>query len=481
MFPSDLVWGAATASFQIEGSLEADGRGASIWDMMSRWSGKIAHGHTPDVASDHYRRYLEDVQLMQSIGLNAYRLSISWSRVLPEGKGKVNEKGLDFYERLIDALLEADITPWVTLFHWDYPYTLHMEGGWLNPASPSWFADYTRVVVDRLSDRVTHWITLNEPQVFISAGYRDGSHPPSFQLDDPELLQVAHNVLLAHGRSVQVIRAHADKTPQVGISLVGFAGVPASDSPQDIEATRRYIFDLEGPRFKNTWFSEPIYNGHYPEDGLRHFGDAVPPIKAADMEIIAQPLDYYAMNLYSGKTIRAPQVSGDAGTVNSGDPTAQGTNMFGEQAGLITRTFEIVPKPPGFPKSAMGWPITPEVMYWTPKFFYEKYQLPIVITENGISNPDWVHVDGQVHDAQRVDFLTRYLREYARAYQEDIDIRGYFAWTLNDNFEWNLGYDPRFGLIYVDYATQQRILKDSAHWYKKIIETNGTVLRDVQT
>ncbi len=408
---------------------------------------QIWQGNTGYVACDHYHRYREDVGLMAEIGLRAYRFSISWPRILPEGTGEVNEKGLAFYDRLVDALLERDIQPWVTLFHWDYPLTLYRRGGWLNRDSADWFAEYVSVVVDRLSDRVTHWLTQNEIQCFV-AGHRTGEHAPGLQLNWPDVLLAAHHGLLAHGKAVQTIRARARKTPCVGVAPVGIVGIPASESTEDIAAARARMFTVDDGLWNNVWFTDPMFLGHYPEDGLRLFGGDVPRIRPGDMETIHQPLDFYGVNIYSGKRVRAASNGG----------------------------YETLPEPDGHPLTAMEWTVMPDALYWGPRFLYERYGLPIVVTENGLAVTDWVHLDGKVHDPQRIDFVTRYLLAYQRAIDDGVEAWGYFYWSLMDNFEWAEGYKRRFGLIYVVYQTQQRILKDSAYWYRDVIASNGATL-----
>lgn len=445
-FPEGFYWGAATASYQIEGAWDTDGKGPSVWDMLCRKDGAIWSGHTGDVACDHYHRYAEDVANMREIGLTAYRFSISWPRILPQGTGTVNAKGLDFYSKLVDSLLEAGIEPFVTLFHWDYPYSLYRRGGWLNDESSNWFSDYTKVVVDRLSDRVSHWMTLNEPQVFVCLGHQMGIHAPALKLDWPDLLRITHNVLLSHGKSVQTIRANARKPAQVGFAPAGKYLAPVTDDERNVEAARNRMFacptkDL----WSNSWWLDPMFRGAYPEDGMRTFADALPPIRSADMETISQPLDFFGMNLYQGTFVRADR-SGAAVDVG----------------------FET-----GHPMTAFAWYVVPEVLYWATKFFYERYAKPIYVTENGLSNLDWVSLDGKVHDPQRIDFTHRYLKELSRAADDGVEVGGYFHWSLMDNFEWAQGYKERFGLIYVDYSSQKRILKDSAHWYGSVIRENG--------
>jgi len=448
-FPEKFIWGAAAASYQIEGAWDEDGKGLSVWDMLTRQPGRIWENHDGRTACDHYHRYAEDVGLMREIGLKAYRLSISWPRVLPNGVGKVNEAGLDFYDRLVDALLAQGIEPWVTLFHWDFPYELYLRGGWLNPESSRWFAEYTTAVVDRLSDRVAHWMTLNEPQCFIGLGHQNGEHAPGVKLALPEVLLAAHNALLSHGRAVQVIRARARRQASIGWAPVGMVYYPLSDSPEDIEAARRATYGVGGDGvWNNTWWGDPVVLGHYPEEGLRAYGSAVPRFRESDFEVIGQPLDFYGCNTYSG---------------------------VGTQAGPEGKPVHPA-YPPGFPHTLFLWKQTPEALYWGPKFLAERYQLPIVITENGLSNPDWVGLDGKVHDGARIDFLHRYLRELKRAIDDGVDVRGYFAWSILDNFEWAEGYKHRFGLIHVDYATQKRTLKDSAYWYREVIGNNGAGL-----
>lgn len=445
-FPKDFVWGASTSSYQIEGAAYADGKGLSVWDMFCKTAGRVWENNTGDVACDHYHRYAEDVRLMAEIGLQAYRLSISWPRVLPNGIGAVNEKGLAFYDRLIDTLLANNIQPWVTLFHWDYPYALYCRGGWLNRESADWFAEYTQVVIDKLSDRVSHWITQNEPQCYIHFGHHTGENAPGLKLGFAEVLRAAHHSLLAHGNSVQVIRARAKIKPTIGAAPVGIAKIPASIQPEDINAARAASFAITSKScWSNTWFADPMILGQYPEDGLKLFAREMPEIRGGEMETICRPLDFYGVNIYFDETVRA-----------------------GVQGG-----YETVQKPLGPALTTMPWELTPEALYWGPKFLYERYRLPIVVTENGMANCDWIHLDGKVHDPQRIDYLTRYLRAYHRAIADGVAAQGYFVWSLLDNFEWAHGYKSRFGLIYVDYATQQRVLKDSAWWYKKVSAANG--------
>lgn len=445
-FKKGFVWGAATASYQIEGAWNEDGKGLNIWDVYSQQPGNITEGHTGNVACDHYHRFKEDVALMKEIGINAYRFSISWPRLFPEGTGKFNEKGAKFYSDLIDELLKNDIEPYVTLYHWDYPYALHKKGGWLNDESVKWFADYAAKVAELYSDRVKYFITFNEPQCFIGSGYVSGGHAPNLQVSYKDAFQICHNVLKAHGAAVIALRENAKQPLKIGYAPTYNAFYPASESKEDIEAARNELFKCpplgESIMWNCSWWSDPIVLGHYPEDGLRMYKDYLPEITEEDMKLISQPIDFYAQNIYNGKEIRAGK-DGKA---------------------------EVVDRPVGAGKTAIQWPITPECLRWAPKFFYERYKLPFYIAENGMSAHDVISLDGKVHDPNRIDFLTRYLTEYEKAADEGVDLAGYFHWSLMDNFEWTKGYTDRFGLIYVDYPTQKRILKDSAYWYRDWIK-----------
>jgi beta-glucosidase len=452
--PKNFIWGAATSAYQIEGAVAEDGRGQSVIDMFCRRPGAVWQGHSGEVSADHYHRWAEDVELMRGIGLQAYRFSFAWPRVLPDGTGAVNEKGLAFYDRLIDALLGAGIKPIGTLFHWDFPHALFCRGGWLNRDSPDWFADYTRVLVDRFSDRVTDWLTINEPQCIAGFGHSTGSQAPGLQLPRAEMLLVGHNLLLAHGKAVQVIRAHSKNPCQIGCAPVGVVSVPATESAADIAAARAETFSISptewGRDFWNgIWWIDPMVLGRYPEEGLRYFGSDVPKIHPGDLETIHQPLDFCGLNLYSAASV----VRADA-------------------CGAPVRLPEAV----GTPRTAFHWAVTPTVLRWGPLFFQERYKLPVFVTENGLSNIDWVSLDGKVHDPQRIDFIHRHLIELGKAIDGGADVRGYLYWSLLDNFEWDHGFRERFGLIHVDYATCQRVAKDSASWYAELIRTNAANL-----
>jgi beta-glucosidase len=446
VFPRDFAWGAAAASYQIEGAAHSDGKGESVWDMFVRKSGTVWRGHTGDVACDHYHRYAEDVGLMKQIGLQAYRLSVSWPRVLPSGVGAVNEAGIGFYDRLIDELLRAGITPWLTCFHWDFPLSLYQRGGWLNPDSVGWFADYVALLADRFSDRVSNWMTFNEPQCFLLAGLETAVQAPGDKLREDEVVRAQHHVLVAHGKAVQALRARGKQPLRIGYAPVGIISIPASDDPKDLAAADRRMGTADPSRWDNVSWYDPVFLGRYPErDGLL---SRLPRGFEKDLPTIAQPIDFCGTNIYFGTPVKA-----GAG----GEP-------------------EVVPEPPGSPITAFNWPVAPSALFHGPRYFYERYKKPIVITENGLSCRDWVSVDGKVHDPGRIDFMTRYLRELHRAVEQGVPVAGYFHWSIMDNFEWQEGYKERFGLIHVDYQTQKRTLKDSALFYQQVIASNGAAL-----
>ena len=447
-FAKDFVWGAATSSYQIEGTGRDSGKGQNIWDVFTKEPGRVYEGHTGDIACDHYHRFREDVAYMKELGLKGYRFSIDWSRVLPEGTGKVNEKGIDFYNALIDELLEQGIEPYITLYHWELPYEIYKRGGWMNPEIVEWFGQYARLVAERFSDRVKYFFTLNEPQCFVGLGFLQGCHAPGVKAPLRDTFEMAHNALKAHGRAVQMLRAYGKQNVQIGYAPTSGMCYPEKDTPKDIEAARKALFalpdDLSNWTWNVSWWSDPVILGKYPEEGMKKYEKYLPVITDEDMKLISQPIDFYGQNIYNGRCIR------------------MGTDGRPEE----------VRRPAGFPKTATNWPVTPEALYWGPKFLYERYRKPIYITENGMACHDTVSQDGKVHDPNRIDFLARYLKNLKRA-AEEIDIRGYFQWSLMDNFEWDKGYAERFGIIYVDFETQERIWKDSAYWYRDLIRRNG--------
>ena len=445
-FKKDFVWGAATASYQIEGAWNEDGEGLSIWDVFSHEPNKICEGHTGDVACDHYHRYKQDVKLMKQLGIKAYRFSISWPRLIPNGVGKLNPKGVEFYSNLIDELLENGIEPYITLFHWDYPYELYKKGGWLNDDSVNWFADYAARVAELFSDRVKNFITFNEPQCFIGESYLGAAHAPGLRVSYKDVFQMCHNVLKAHGAAVIALRKNAKQPIKIGYAPTGTVCYPSSENEADIEAARKNMFKCNyinnGVMWNISWWSDPVILGKYPQDGLKLYKEYLPEITDEDMKLINQPIDFFGSNIYNGEEVKSD---------SNGNPV-------------------IVARKIGHGKTAIQWTVTPESLRWGPRFYYERYKLPFFITENGMSAHDVVSLDGKVHDPNRIDFLNRYLIELEKATDDGVDIGGYFQWSFMDNFEWAKGYTERFGLVYVDYETQQRIPKDSAYWYKNWIE-----------
>ena len=447
-FQQDFTWGAATAAYQVEGAFQEDGKGPSIWDEFCRVPGATFEGHSGDVACDHYHRFREDVALMKRFGIKAYRFSISWPRILPQGTGEVNEAGLRFYEELVDELLKNGIVPYATLFHWDYPAALLKRGGWLNPESPVWFEKYAEIVAKRFAGKISHYFTVNEPQCFIGHGFSNGKHAPGLKFSAPDLLLSLHHALLAHGRAVAALRTFGGENLKIGLAQCGKILIPHTDSAADIEAARRATFavpdSVEDAIFSVALWSDPIFKGSYPQEYFEKFKGLLPEIGKEDMAIISRPLDFYAHNIYT-----------------SGEVKAEGDG------------WREVPHAVGTAKSAIGWPVTPTCTYWCAKFLFENYHKPIIISENGMSAHDVVSLDGKVHDPNRTDYMHRYLLSLRKAADEGVDISGYFAWSLLDNFEWACGYNDRFGLIYVNYQTQERIPKDTAYWYKEVIESNG--------
>lgn len=445
-YPKDFKWGVSTSAYQIEGAADEDGKGQNIWDVFCKKEGATWQGHTGDIACDHYHRYKEDLHLLQELSVNAYRFSLNWTRLLPGGTGPVNPAGFDFYDRLIDNLLERNIEPIITLYHWDYPEQLFLRGGWLDHDSPSWFAEYTEKVVSRFADRVSTWFTMNEPQCIISLGLYEGVHAPGMQYSLSESLKAGHHLLLAHGRSARTIRELGGKGTRIGYSTANQVYVPASGAEADIRAAEKAMHGIyRKDLWNNSWWMDPVFLGRYPEQGLKMYGRDAPRIRSGDLEIIHQPLDYCGNNVYSANRVKAD---------DKGEPVA-------------------VKKKEGYPITAQNdWEIVPESVYWTLKWMHERYRLPVMITENGHQNLDHVSLDGKVHDPQRIDYLHRHILQLKKAISEGIPVQGYFVWTLMDNFEWALGYKVRVGLVYTDFQTRQRIPKDSYHWYRDYIRRN---------
>ncbi|MBO3740602.1 GH1 family beta-glucosidase [Actinoplanes flavus] len=447
-FPEGFVWGAATASYQIEGAAREDGRGPSIWDTFSRTPGRVFAGHTGDVACDHYHRYAEDVALMADLGLASYRFSIAWPRVRPDGTGPVNVRGLDFYDRLTDELLSKGIDPVVTLYHWDLPQTLEDRGGWTNRETAEAFADYAEIVHRRLGDRVATWTTLNEPWCSAYLGYGSGIHAPGVQ-DPVAALTAVHHLNLAHGLATRALRAAGAKS--ISITLNPCAVAPLDP---DSEADRAAAHLIDG--LANRIFLDPLFKGHYPADVLAHIARIADPvwIRDGDETIINAPIDVLGINYYTPAYVSA--APGHPGPLDY--PGSHGVRF----------------RAPVGPVTDMNWQIEPAALTRLLTRLHRDYPgVPLMITENGAAYPDGPAENGEVHDLRRIEYVDSHLRACHDALAAGVDLRGYFAWSLMDNFEWAEGYAKRFGMVHVDYTTQQRVLKDSAKWYSEVIRRNG--------
>jgi beta-glucosidase len=446
-FPPGFLWGASTSAYQIEGSPLADGAGPTIWQRFAHSPGRTNNGETGDVACDHYRRWKSDVALMRELGLQAYRFSISWSRVFPKGTGAVNERGLDFYDNLVDALLENNIRPNATLYHWDLPAALDDRGGWLNADIADWFGDYASVVFRRLGDRVPMFATLNEPWVVTDGGYLHGALAPGHR-NLFEAPIASHNLMRAHGRGVQAYRAGSYRG-QIGIVVNLEPKDPATDSRADAIAAAR------GDAYMNRQYLDPIFKKSYPGEMRDIFGEAWPEFPAEDFDLIAQPIDFIGINYYTRGVVRD-------------DPSA-----------LPVRIAYV--RQPEHAYTETGWEVYPPALTRTLLWVTERYgKLPLYVTENGAALYDPPHaVDGAIHDPLRVWYFREHLKAAHDAIRGGADLRGYFAWSLLDNYEWSLGYSKRFGIVHVNYETQERTPKDSARFYGRVIATNGAALDEV--
>jgi beta-glucosidase len=447
-FPNGFLWGTATSSFQVEGASTEDGRGESIWDRFCRLPGAIADGSDGATACDHYNRWLVDVALMRELGVGAYRFSVAWPRVIPAGRGRVEPAGLDFYDRLVDGLLAAGIAPWATLYHWDLPQALEDEGGWAVRSTAEAFVDYAEAVVRRLGDRVRGWITHNEPWCASMLGYRDGVHAPG-RREPGAALAASHHLLLSHGWAVPVLRAHAPRVP-VGITLNLAPVHAASPSPADAEARRR-----QDGQF-NRWFLDPLYGRGYPEDMIRTYvQEGVLPgrpewLLPGDLEAIATPTDFLGVNYYYRQVVRSDRLSEDENAPRT------------------------VIEAPRAEWTEMDWEVYPQGMWELLVRLHLDYAPSrLYITENGASWSDGPDEDGRIADHRRTAYLRDHLAACHRAIADGVPLAGYFAWSLLDNFEWQHGYRQRFGLVWVDFATKRRRLKDSAIWYRGAIARNG--------
>jgi len=425
-FPPNFVWGAATSAFQIEGAALADGRAASIWDTFCRTKGAIVDASNGDVACDHYHRLDDDLNLMASLELKAYRFSTSWSRVQPAGEGAWNARGLDFYDRLLDGLLERRIAPYLTLYHWDLPQALQDKGGWGNRDTVSRFVDYSLVMADRFADRVKSIATFNEPWIVATLGHEEGIFAPGIK-DRALAMQVSHHLLLAHGMAVNAMRAAGVKVP-LGIVLNQGPVMPAADTEHD--NARAALQDGQLIR----WYMDPLFRGRYPSDVMLHLGDDAPKITDGDMRIIRTPIDFLGLNYYT-------------------------RSIVGSE-----------PNPPAAEVTDMGWEVYPQGLTELLVRLKRDYQLPpVYITENGAAYPDVPMSANRVQDPQRCEYLRRHIGAVRDAIEAGVDVRGYFVWSLFDNFEWAFGYSKRFGIVYIDYDTQARIPKDSAYWYRDFV------------
>lgn len=441
-FPPDFVWGAATAAYQVEGAWDEDEKGENIWDRFSHTPGKVEAGDTGDTACDHYHRWQDDIGLMKDIGIQAYRFSISWARIFPAGRGAVNRAGIDFYSRLVDKLLENSIQPYITLYHWDLPQALQDQGGWPARGTAEAFVEYADFLSRALGDRVNSWMTINEPFVSAWVGYMEGRHAPGHK-DIHEMLATSHHLLLAHGWAVPVIR---DNVPgsEVGIALNLSGMDPASKSSAD----RAEAWLRDG--VLNRWYLDPLEGRGYPLDIVEHFGRSMDFIQENDLDKIAVPLDYLGVNYYTRGVVRSQEVAEE-----DNEP----------------RTVFVNPHP-----TEMGWEVYPQGLLDILGRLHFDYNFPkIFITENGAAYPDKLDERGQVNDPLRIEYFKGHLASVSKAIAMSVPVKGYFAWSLMDNFEWSFGYAKRFGLIFVDFETQERTLKESAHWFKQVIQANEII------
>jgi beta-glucosidase len=443
-FPKGFLWGSATASYQVEGASHEDGRGASVWDTFSHTPGKTHNGDTGDVADDHYHRYKEDIAIMKALGLKTYRFSVAWPRVFPQGTGAPNPKGLDFYKRMLDELHGAGITPYCTLYHWDLPQALEDKGGWQNRDTAKAFADYCGYTVKQLGDRVSRYMTMNEMHTFVDLGYGSGTHAPGLRLAPAALAQLTHYVVLGHGMAVQAVRASGSASTRVGIPDNIFPVTPTIETPEHIQAARVAI------REENARYLTVIMEGKYTDAYLARLGAAAPKFTAEELKIISSPIDFLGLNIYTASYARAAD------------------NALG---------YEMIPEPPSYPHMLSDWlTIGPAALYWAPKLVSDVWGVKeIYITENGCSSSDIVAPDGHIYDTDRIMYLRNYLTQLQRAVSEGVPVKGYFLWSLLDNYEWADGYGRRFGITYVDFQTQKRTPKLSSEFYRDVIARNALV------
>lgn len=440
MFGKDFTWGAATSAYQIEGGAYEDGKGLNIWDVFCKQEWRIFENNNGDTACDHYHRMEEDVDLMVRLGIKAYRFSINWARILPNGIGKVNQSGIDFYNRLIDLLIKNGIEPYITLFHWDLPYELYLRGGFLNCEIADWFAEYGELVGRSFGDRVTHFMTINEPQVVVGLGYQDGAFAPGLKLHRDEVLRAGHNLLRAHGAAVKALRKSCTKAPKIGIVMATTPYIPVKKELTKGAISAYGKTDINSFVYADCYWLDPIVFGKYPEPVESYIKERGLPL-LDDMELISEPIDFIGSNIYQG-------------------------NYYNEDENGDVKP---VPNADGYPRTPNGWKITPDALYWGAAENCTRYKLPYYICENGTALNDYPLSDGKIHDDNRIEYLKNYLAGLEKAKDKGYDIRGYFAWSLLDNFEWASGYRDRFGLIYVDFETKERIIKNSGYWYRDFI------------
>jgi beta-glucosidase len=441
-FPANFIWGSATASYQVEGAVKEDGRGPTIWDTFSHTAGKTFHGETGDVATDSYHRYAEDIAVMKHLGLKACRFSIAWSRIFPTGTGQPNQKGIDHYRRFTEALLAAGIAPYATLYHWDLPQPLEDRGGWQNKDTAKAFGDYSGYTAGKLSDLIHNWMTMNEISSFIDIGYESGRHAPGLTLPRGKVAQARHHAVLGHGLAVRAIRASTPAGTRVGSAENANATIPAFNAPEHVAAARKAFVE------ENARYLTVMQTGRYTEHYLANLGADAPKFTPEEMSVIGSPTDFQGLNIYTATPVRAAN------------------NAMG---------YEVMPRPTSYPHMASPWlTIGPEALYWAPKFAAEVFKIKeIYITENGCSADDVVQPDGQILDTDRVMYLSAYLTQLQRGIHDGNPVRGYFLWSLLDNYEWADGYSKRFGITYVDFQTQKRTPKLSAAFYRNLIQTRS--------
>ncbi|HLG63801.1 MAG TPA: GH1 family beta-glucosidase [Ktedonosporobacter sp.] len=444
LFPPDFLWGAATSAYQIEGATHEDGRAPSVWDYFAATPGATYQGQTGEIAADHYHRMAEDVALMAQLNLNAYRFSLSWPRILPSGTGAVNERGLDFYDRLVDHLLARNIRPIATLYHWDLPLTLQDRGGWLSRDTAYAFADYTEAVVRRLGDRIDMWITHNEPWCTAYLGHALGIHAPGLR-DKQLAASVGHHVLLSHGLAVPRLRAHLPPQAQVGIAVDFYPVYAADNRPETLHAVK------QADTFRNRWFLEPLFRGRYPDDLFIGMGVHPPVIQKDDFAVISTPIDFLGVNYYSRMLVR-----GRADTTIAPDAS-----------------YETVERISGSSYTETGWEVFPAGLANILTRIHRDYApQAMIVTESGAAFEDFWDGCNGIHDQRRIDYLQEHIQTVARVVQQGVPVKGYIVWSLLDNFEWAEGYRKRFGLVYVDYPTQRRIIKDSGLWYASFVASH---------